>query len=299
MSAFEVLYQRHLASARWLAHRLAAAPTDVEDLVSEAFTRVLTAIHAGRGPKSAFRAYLLMTLRNAAYDKANQDRRLTLVDDVTGVQEPPSEPVREAVFAAFERDLVSRAFAQLPARWQEVLWLTEIEKRTPAQIAPMLHLTPNGVSALAYRAREGLRRAYLQAHLADTAEESCREAILRLGAWIRDGLSRGDTGQVERHLRECSRCWVVAAELADINATLRGSAPMSERTQHIVGLHTHCIVGLRTRPLPNTNFDQVWESEWLDSFQPEGLAHRSLRWLAVVAVALFFVLVGVAVLLLG
>jgi hypothetical protein len=33
---------------------------------------------------------------------------------------------------------------------------------SPSEIAPLLGMTPNGVSSLAYRAREGLRRAYLR-----------------------------------------------------------------------------------------------------------------------------------------
>ena len=58
--------------------------------------------------------------------------------------------------------MIARAFASLPERWQAVLWHTEIEGARPADVAPLLGLTANGVAALAYRAREGLRQAYLQ-----------------------------------------------------------------------------------------------------------------------------------------
>lgn len=37
------------------------------------------------------------------------------------------------------------------------------EGRTPAELAPVLGVSPNGVAALACRARKGLRQAYLQA----------------------------------------------------------------------------------------------------------------------------------------
>jgi len=110
-----------------------------------------------------------------------------------------------------------------------VLWHTEIEGQPPAEIAPLLGLTPNGVSALAYRAREGLRQAYLQMHLADRAitgasrreRRRCRAASERLGAWIRGGLSKRETAQVEQHLDECERCRTLATELADVNGCLR------------------------------------------------------------------------------
>jgi hypothetical protein len=71
-----------------------------------------------------------------------------------------------------DRSLASRAFARLPERWQEALWHTEIEGLSPADAAPLMGLSPNGMSALAYRARGGLREAYLQVHLAQTGGPS-------------------------------------------------------------------------------------------------------------------------------
>ena len=45
-----------------------------------------------------------------------------------------------------------------------VLWHLEVENQKPADIAPLLGMSANSVSALAYRAREGLRQAYLNMH---------------------------------------------------------------------------------------------------------------------------------------
>ena len=45
-----------------------------------------------------------------------------------------------------------------------VLWHTEVEQQKPADIAPLLGMSANSVSALAYRAREGLRQAFLSQH---------------------------------------------------------------------------------------------------------------------------------------
>ena len=42
-----------------------------------------------------------------------------------------------------------------------VLWHTEVEGQRPAEVAPLLGMSPNSVSALAYRAREGLRQAFV------------------------------------------------------------------------------------------------------------------------------------------
>jgi RNA polymerase sigma factor (sigma-70 family) len=225
LSAYGELYERHVASAYNLARQLTRSQAEMDDLVSEAFAKVMETLKAGRGPDSAFRAYLLTALRHTAYDKTRRDKRIELSDDVGEVSginpEQISQPFSDPAVAGLERSLAARAFARLPERWQAVLWHTEIEGQSPAEVAPILGLTPNGVSALAYRAREGLKQAYLQVYLAETAAESCRATTDRLGAWTRDGLSKREKAQVEAHLDGCAKCRALAAELADVNSALR------------------------------------------------------------------------------
>ncbi|HEX4702479.1 MAG TPA: sigma-70 family RNA polymerase sigma factor [Pseudonocardiaceae bacterium] len=225
VQSFGSLYERHVSAAYNLARQLARSRAESDDLVSEAFARVLDTLRAGRGPDSAFRAYLLTALRHVAYDKTRRDRKVELTDDVTTVSgvstEKISEPFKDTAMAGLERSLAAKAFARLPERWQAVLWHTEIEGQSPAEVAPLLGLTANGVSALAYRAREGLRQAYLQVHLAETTAGRCQATAEKLGAWTRGGLSKRETAQVEAHLDECDRCRALAAELADVNGGLR------------------------------------------------------------------------------
>jgi RNA polymerase sigma factor (sigma-70 family) len=221
-SAYAELYVRHLASARNLARQLTRSPAEADDLVSVAFAKVLETLCGGRGPAGVgFRAYLLTTLRYTAYDQFRRERKLVLTDDVTtaGGVDPAavSEPFRDTVSARAECSLVARAFAALPERWQAVLRHTAVEGLSPAAAAPLLGLTPNGAAALAYRAREGLRQAYLQAHLGDAAAARCQATVERLGAWTRGGLSTRDTALVRSHLAECGRCPVLAADLAELN----------------------------------------------------------------------------------
>jgi RNA polymerase sigma factor (sigma-70 family) len=222
VSAYGSLYERHVASAYNLARQLSRSPAEADDLVSEAFAKVLDTLRGGRGPDSAFRAYLLTALRHTAYDKTRRDRKIELSDDVeTAGGAKLAEPFSDPAVAGLERSLAAQAFARLPERWQAVLWHTEVEGQSPAEVAPILGLTANGVSALAYRAREGLRQAYLQVHLAETTESRCRATAERLGAWTRSSLAKREKAQVEAHLDECTRCRALAAELADTNASLR------------------------------------------------------------------------------
>ncbi|TQM85172.1 RNA polymerase sigma factor (sigma-70 family) [Saccharothrix saharensis] len=224
IQAYGQLFERHVRAARSLARHLARSGAEADDLVSDAFAKVLDAVRAGGGPESAFRAYLLTALRHTAYDKTRRDKKLKLADDleaVSGVERVTTVPFHDPALATLERSLATRAFASLPERWQTVLWQTEIEGQSASELAKLLGLTANGASALAYRAREGLKTAYLQAHLADNPTTRCRATVAKLAAWTRGGLTKRETAQVEAHLDECGTCRAMAAELADVNGTLR------------------------------------------------------------------------------
>lgn len=228
LAAYGTLYERHVAAAYNLARRLGQSAVESDDLVSEAFAKVLDILRAGKGPDSAFRAYLLTTLRHTAYAKNRKDRWLYLNEDMSAVSrasgaaaEALTVQFSDTVVAGLDRTLAAKAFTRLSERWRAVLWHTEIEQQPPAEVALILGLTPNGVSALAHRAREALRQAYLQVHLAETPTERCRATAERLGAWTRQGLAKRERAQVEAHLDECARCRELAAELADVNGALR------------------------------------------------------------------------------
>ena len=219
-AAFAQLYERHERAARRMARQLSASPHDVDDLVAEAFARVLDMLSAGRGPDSAFRAYLLTAVRNGMYERGRRSRRLELSDDMG--RHDRGEPWVDPAEAELNSALAARAFASLPERWRTVLWYSEVEQESTAEVGSRLGLRPNAVAALAYRAREGLRQAFLQAHVSGCDEEACRETVSRLGSWTRDRLSTGDAARVEAHLATCRRCRQVAAELEEVNGGLRG-----------------------------------------------------------------------------
>lgn len=223
IAAYGELYLRHVGAAYNLARQLARSAIEADDLVSEAFSKVLSSLQVGRGPDSAFRAYLLTALRHTAYDKTRRDRKVELAEDMTTAVNPVLVSVQfnDTASARLEKELAAKAFARLPERWQTVLWLTEIESRSPAEVAPKLGLTANGVSALAYRAREGLRQAYLQEHLPGATATHCQPTIDRLGAWTRRGLPMREAQQVRDHLARCGSCRTLSLELAEINTSFR------------------------------------------------------------------------------
>src|SRR5262245_14752441 len=218
IASYGLLYDRHRDAAKRLARQLTSS-AEADDLVSESFAKVLPILQDGGGPDVSFRAYLLTCVRRVHIDRVRADDRLQPTDDLEPFD--PGTPFQDPALDDFERAATARAFASLPERWHLVLWHTEVEGEKPADIAPLLGMTANSVAALAYRAREGLRQAYLRSHLADTADDSCRWVTEHLGGFVRGGLSRRDHAKVEEHLDDCRRCTAVYLELVEVNSNLR------------------------------------------------------------------------------
>jgi RNA polymerase sigma factor (sigma-70 family) len=218
--AYGVLYERHLCSAKRAASCLVRTPVEREDLVADAFARVLRALRDGGGPNEEFRAYLLVTMRNAAIS-TTRGARVSLYADVpeTYLSHSHGDPVLNR----WNATTAATAFATLPERWRTVLWHTEVEEETPAEIAPLLGMRPNGVAALAYRAREGLRQAYLRAHLPDVEGTECRATVSKLAGWVRRSVPVPLGRKISRHLAVCAECRDRADTLSRVNEELRAS----------------------------------------------------------------------------
>jgi RNA polymerase sigma factor (sigma-70 family) len=217
VAAYGELFARHRDAANRLARQLVRGP-DADDLVSEAFAKVLSVLQGGGGPDVAFRAYLLTAVRRLHVDKMRAGAKVQTSDDMEVFD--PGVPFHDTAIASFESGAAAKAFASLPERWQLVLWHLEVEGNKPADIAPLLGMSPNSVSALAYRAREGLRQAFLTMHLNDISETECRWVNEHLGAYVRKGLSNRDTTKVQAHLDQCRRCTAMYLELTEVNSNL-------------------------------------------------------------------------------
>lgn len=156
MPEFAALYAEHLPAARRAALALVPAHA-ADDIVAEAFARVLARQAAGGGP-GAFRPYLLAAVRNLALDwLAERRRAVPAALDPRAVRAPGAG---ELAVLAEERRMARRAFEALPPRHRAVLWQTEVEGRAPAELGPASGMSPNAVAALAWRARLALARAW-------------------------------------------------------------------------------------------------------------------------------------------
>jgi RNA polymerase sigma factor (sigma-70 family) len=216
-SAFAELWRRHYRSAARVARQFTSS-IDADDLVSEAYARIFQRVLAGGGPTGAFRPYLYTTIRNLAssWGAASHDVQVDVIEEFED-ERIPDDPGSWAL----DRTLTAKAFRSLPDRWQTVLWYTEVEGMDPHEVAPLMGLTANGVAALSYRAREGLRTAWLQAHISNAGTSAeCQWTMSRLGDRARNGLTAREKDRVELHLLDCTKCAVISEEVEEVGSHL-------------------------------------------------------------------------------
>lgn len=221
-AALTELYLRHRGVARRVAST-ACRHGDPDDLVNEAFEKVFAAVRRQAGPTDAFRAYLFVTIRRLAARQSARNRD----EPYEEIPEPVIDVSNGPGLDPAEREMITWAFSTLPDRWQAVLWHTAVEGRHPREVASALGMSSNAVSALAYRAREKLRQAYLQAHLQAAPRPECEPHRSSLGAFVRKGLGKREQATVRGHLETCPACQALLAELDDVNHLLaRAVAPL-------------------------------------------------------------------------
>ncbi|MFI6144434.1 sigma-70 family RNA polymerase sigma factor [Streptomyces sp. NPDC051109] len=221
----EVFARHHdavLAYARTCCRDLATAG----DLAAEAFARTYRAVSWGAGPEYAWRPYLLTCVRRVAMEWARRGARTQLSADfdtwAAGLSD--GRDAEDAALSAEEGSLVLRAYRSLPERWQAVLWHAVVERESATETARRLGISAGGVGSLAARAREGLREAYLRAHLDQSASDECRHYGGLLAAALRRPGKRvpRDLG---RHLQACDECGRAERDLRAVNSRLGALLP--------------------------------------------------------------------------
>ncbi len=215
--AYAELFNRYSFAGRRLARHLGQGE-DSDDVVSEAFAQVLDLIRRGKGPDRAFRAYLFTTIRHECGRRAKARKRVMPTDDEATID--TAVPFGGGQLDAFETTAIRAAYESLPDRWRTVLWHLDVEGRKPQELGPLMDLSANSVSALVYRARSGLREAYLAQHVgarADADTDGCTPIRARLASYVRGTAAAREVKRVATHLQTCARCVDVVRDLEHVN----------------------------------------------------------------------------------
>ncbi|MGJ0202789.1 sigma-70 family RNA polymerase sigma factor [Leucobacter sp. gxy201] len=219
--AYTLLWQRHIALALHVARSY--APGSAEDLASESFLAVYRQVAIEqKGPESAFRPYLLTTMRNLAIKWGRAGKLVDTDPDIDGVDD--SDPLSQLSDEAEAGEMLA-AFNDLPERWQRVLWLSEVEQVPRAEIAAEFGISRNAVSALAKRAKSGLRVQWLTKQLppgllADSAHPT---GLIPAFVAEKGTLAATDRRSLEHHLEACARCAGLHQELRALDRRTRST----------------------------------------------------------------------------
>lgn len=156
-AATEALWGQHHGPTLRYARGL-AGPTLAEDLTSEAFVRTLTALRRGAGPTTSIRPYLLRTVHNLYVSHVR--RRPAIAWDPfveTTSAEPQEARTPDLALRVTDTDALRRVFSRLPDRARLAMWLLYVEGIPLDEVAADLHITPNALSQLTFRARRSAR----------------------------------------------------------------------------------------------------------------------------------------------
>ncbi len=131
----------------WLSHRFNTA-TDIDDIVQEAYLRVIQARDTARlrSPK----AFLFATARNLALDQLRHTwtkKRDDLTENEFGNVLDHSANTPETASRNQELELLTQAIQSLPERCRQIITLRKIYGLSQKEIAAQLNISENTVEA--------------------------------------------------------------------------------------------------------------------------------------------------------
>jgi RNA polymerase sigma-70 factor (ECF subfamily) len=152
--AFEEIVRRHQHTAWKTAYRFLGEHHEAEDVVQEAFLKILDAAPRYR-PTASFRTYLYYVVSRLCFDRSKK-RRPHYTDEPPDVADPGPNFAELAL--GRERHLAVRgALDALPPNQRMAMVLRYYEELGYAEIAQALATTEKAVERLLARGREGLR----------------------------------------------------------------------------------------------------------------------------------------------
>ena len=139
-----------------VAHSVLRSRSDAEDVVQDAFVRVLE--HRSKLPEvREMRVWLVRIAWNLALDRRQRIRPDQMDEVFAQTLVATGAPADQALNDAQQMSTVLREIERLPKAERNVLLLSAIEELGTAEIAMVLKKSESAVRALLYRARTRLR----------------------------------------------------------------------------------------------------------------------------------------------
>ena len=127
-----------------------------EDLLHETFLKALLALPDGH---TNMRAWLYMVARNLFYNQQKKRSKEILSKEQNVVPEDCEKgDLLENILAEESRRMLYRALQNLDLKKREIIQMQYFGGMSQKEIAAVLHITPENVRVLAYRAKKELKK---------------------------------------------------------------------------------------------------------------------------------------------
>jgi RNA polymerase sigma-70 factor, ECF subfamily len=157
LTAFEEIVIRNQSSAWALAFRHLGDHAEAEDVVQEAFLRLLKTAPRYR-PTAKFRTYFTRIVVNLCLDFRSKKR---LVYDEALPENADTENIPDLVLLKQETAIeINQALAELPPAQRIALLLRHLEDFTYSEIAEAMCISEKAVDSLLQRGRQTLRSRF-------------------------------------------------------------------------------------------------------------------------------------------
>lgn len=154
---FEIIYQTYRQLMFYVANRILENDQDAEDVVHDAFLKVIEYIDRIDRPRCPqTRAFIVTITENKAIDLYRKRKNHSIVpleEEYIGILE------RSKIEQVEESDSLTQAILSLPGRYREVLLLKYAQGYSMDEIAVLLSTTVENVKKLIQRARKKLEKS--------------------------------------------------------------------------------------------------------------------------------------------
>lgn len=215
--------------ARGLAWRLRADSIDIEECEADGFEALVKALHNHDNSKGPLMPYIVLRCRGAMIDGLRKKMLISRNDRAEGVTEPavlsleqedaegvrlldvladPNSPTPDVASLPATNTNIPSEVAALPKRYQRILLMRFLQRRTQKDIATAEGVSPKTLAQIESRIRRRLRAA---TRLTDPDKLTPKElTVLQLAA---EGASAAETAKSLRKAVETvktQRCAIIA-----------------------------------------------------------------------------------------
>lgn len=152
------LYHKYHRELYLYLYSLCGNTALAEDLTQETFLKALLALPDNH---INMRAWLYLVARNLYYNYYKKEKAKLPLEDYSELQDDACPEILQQMIVDDNRRMLYLAMAKLDAKKREVLQMQYFGNLSQKEIAVILHMTPENIRVLAYRAKKELK-TYLE-----------------------------------------------------------------------------------------------------------------------------------------